>query len=77
VKVTPPRTIRRSKGGSRSATGRRGGHAGILRIDFGPKEEEVSWDEFFKKFDEANLHFLYQDKTKDGNSAASTNLWRG
>jgi hypothetical protein len=34
------------------------GHAGILRIDFGPKEEaleEISWDEFFKKFDEAGL----------------------
>jgi hypothetical protein len=45
------------------------GHAGILRIDFGPKEkglEEISWDEFFKKFDEAGLAFLYQDKTKDG-----------
>jgi hypothetical protein len=47
----------------------KGGHAGILRIDFGPKEEgleEISWDEFFKKFDEAHLQFLYQDKTKDG-----------
>ena len=47
----------------------KGGHAGILRIDFGPKEEgleEISWDEFFQKFDEAHLQFLYQDKTKDG-----------
>jgi hypothetical protein len=45
------------------------GYAGILRIDFGPKEkglEEISWDEFFRKFDEAQLAFLYQDKTKDG-----------
>ena len=45
------------------------GHAGILRIDFGPKEdrlEEISWDEFFRKFDEAHLQFLYQDKTRDG-----------
>jgi hypothetical protein len=45
------------------------GHAGLLRIDFGPKDdrlEEISWDEFFKKFDEAGLAFLYQDKTKDG-----------
>jgi hypothetical protein len=45
------------------------GHAGILRIDFGPKEKglgEFSWSEFFKKFDEAGLAFLYQDKTKDG-----------
>ena len=47
----------------------KGGHAGILRIDFGPKEEgleEISWEEFFKKFDETHLQFLYQDKTKDG-----------
>ena len=44
-------------------------HAGLLRIDFGPKEEqleEISWDEFFEKFDQAKLAFLYQDKTKDG-----------
>jgi hypothetical protein len=45
------------------------GHAGILCIDFGPREkglEEISWDEFFRKFEEAHLAFLYQDKTKDG-----------
>lgn len=45
------------------------GHAGILRIDFGPKEEgleEIEWDEFFRKFDEAELAFLYQDRTADG-----------
>jgi hypothetical protein len=45
------------------------GHAGILRIDFGPKDkalEEISWEEFFNKFDEAGLAFLYQGKIKDG-----------
>jgi hypothetical protein len=45
------------------------GHAGILRIDFGPAEdrlEEIEWDEFFVKFDESELAFLYQDRTKDG-----------
>lgn len=45
------------------------GHAGILRIDFGPKEDaldEIAWDEFFSKFDDAKLAFLYQDRTKDG-----------
>jgi hypothetical protein len=45
------------------------GHAGILRIDFGPRDdglEEITWEEFFKKFDESRLAFLYQDKTKDG-----------
>lgn len=42
---------------------------GILRIDFGEKEpelEEISWEEFFRTFDERKLAFLYQDKTKDG-----------
>jgi hypothetical protein len=43
--------------------------AGILRIDFGPEDEgldEIEWDQFFRKFDEAHLAFLYQDRTKDG-----------
>lgn len=43
---------------------------GILRLDFEPKQEEglslISWDEFFEKFDEENLDFLFQDKTEDG-----------
>src|SRR4051794_15743910 len=45
------------------------GHAGILRIDFGPREdrlEAIDWDEFFRKFDESDLAFLHQDRTKDG-----------
>ena len=45
--------------------------AGILRIDFPGRGEDqelehVSWDEFFAKFDESDLTFLYQDKTSDG-----------
>jgi hypothetical protein len=51
-----------------STTGENG-HAGILRIDFGPAEErleEIEWDEFFAKFDESDLSFLYQHRTKDG-----------
>jgi hypothetical protein len=43
--------------------------AGILRIDFGEKEEsldEISWDEWFQTFDKAQLAFLHQDKTADG-----------
>lgn len=45
------------------------GKGGILRIDFGEPEEnleEVSWDEFFRIFDENDLDCLYQDKTSDG-----------
>src|SRR5438105_15843713 len=48
-----------------------GGEAGVLRIDFpgySGKDslEEISWDEFFAKFDEKNLAFLYQEKTAEG-----------
>lgn len=45
--------------------------AGILRIDFpgysgASSLEEISWDEFFKKFDEKQLAFLHQDETSSG-----------
>ena len=44
---------------------------GIIRIDFpgysGPDSlEEISWDEFFEKFDERNLALVYQEKTAEG-----------
>jgi hypothetical protein len=44
---------------------------GIPRIDFpgdGGEEdlEEISWDEFFEKFDEKGLDFLYQERTESG-----------
>ena len=44
---------------------------GVLRIDFPEDEadddlEEVSWDEFFDKFEEKRLAFLYQDETGSG-----------
>lgn len=37
---------------------------GILRVDFREREagfEEISWDEFFKIFDEHSLEFVYED----------------
>jgi hypothetical protein len=45
--------------------------AGVLRIDFPgysgeDRLEHISWDEFFEKFDDKKLAFLYQDETKDG-----------
>jgi hypothetical protein len=49
-----------------------GDDAGLLRIDFPEAEEsdesleEISWDEFFEKFDEKKLAFMYQERTKDG-----------
>lgn len=38
---------------------------GVLRIDFPERDaddrlEEISWEDFFAKFDEAKLAFLYQ-----------------
>lgn len=55
------------------------GDGGILRIDFGDKEaelDEISWDEFFKTFDERKLAFLYQEKTKDGGESRFFKLVR-
>ena len=49
-----------------------GDEAGILRFDFGEPEDrlaEISWEEFFAKFDESGLALLYQDKTKDGKTS--------
>jgi hypothetical protein len=49
-----------------------GNDPGLLRIDF-PEEhedeedlEEITWDEFFEKFDEKRLAFVYQEKTAGG-----------
>jgi hypothetical protein len=45
------------------------GSGGLLRIDFREAEEafeEISWDEFFKIFDDNDLAFLHQDKTAAG-----------
>ena len=45
----------------------------ILRIDFdepGGNDDEklqpVSWDDFFRIFDDRDLEFLYQERTADG-----------
>lgn len=42
---------------------------GILRIDFAEPDDslaEISWDEFFKIFDDSNLAFLHQDTMSGG-----------
>lgn len=44
---------------------------GVLRIDFpgGAGQdslEPIDWDEWFRKFDQNNLAFLYQEKKADG-----------
>ena len=50
------------------------GAVGVLRIDFRSEKsqdtlEDISWDDFFKKFDESQLAFLYQEKTSDGSES--------
>src|SRR5690349_15286354 len=61
-----PAAVERTRGGRG-----RGDDIGILRIDFPGYSgegslEEISWDEFFEKFDRAKLAFLYQDTTAGG-----------
>ena len=49
-------------------TEERGDDAGVLRISFSDAEnlQTIEWEEFFDKFDEERLAFLYQDVTADG-----------
>ena len=48
-----------------------GDDPGVLRIDFpgGAGEDQlepISWDEWFEKFDENDLAFLYQERKASG-----------
>ncbi len=50
------------------------GEPGVLRIDFPNRGaegslDEISWDEFFEKFEKEQLAFLYQEETKDGHES--------
>jgi hypothetical protein len=72
--TTDHQTIRRwaeARGGqpaSVEGTGKKD-DPGVLRLDFEPKDKglsSISWEEFFDKFDSAQLAFLYQEKTADG-----------
>ena len=52
----------------------RDGDVGILRIDFPGYSgedtlEEISWEQFFEKFDAEKLAFLYQEVTASGESS--------
>ena len=66
-----------ARGGTPSTvkgTRKRGDGAGILRIDFpgyagAETLKAIPWDEFFAKFDESDLLFLYQEQTADGSTS--------
>ena len=77
--TTDHRTIQRwaeQRGGKPaavSATHPDEGSGGILRIAFTDEAleeslEEISWDEFFRTFEDRKLAFLYQDE-KDGHES--------
>jgi hypothetical protein len=65
-----------SRGGKPACVRGTGGgdDIGLLRIDFpgfsgGESLQEITWEEFFEKFDERGLALLYQETTKDGQSS--------
>lgn len=48
-----------------------GGDPGVLRIDFpgyggDDRLHEISWEDFFEKFEQEQLAFLHQDQTSGG-----------
>ena len=69
------------RGGKPSHVKGRGGPGdpGILRIDFPGFSgegtlEAISWDEWFKAFDENNLAFLFQETTSQGQESRFNKL---
>ncbi|MCH6471663.1 hypothetical protein [Sinomonas terrae] len=49
-----------------------GDHFGVLRIDFGAKNDKlrhIDWDEWFATFDERGLNFIYQEQRSDGSQS--------
>lgn len=71
-KITDHDKIRKwaeSRGGRPSKVKNVKGEGGILRFDFQEKDEsleEISWDEFFKIFDDNKLALLEQEETSSG-----------
>ena len=58
--------------GGRPAVVRTGKTGGVLRFDFGEKDEkleEISWEEFFEIFDESDIALLHQDETSGGKTS--------
>ncbi len=55
-------------------TKEKGEEAGILRIDFPGFSDtdtlrEITWEDFFDKFDKEKLVFLYQEETSEGETS--------
>lgn len=67
---------RGGKPASVKGTENKSDEVGILRIEFPESKqsdddglEAIEWDEFFDKFDESKLAFLYQEETSDGSES--------
>ncbi|MBW3608679.1 MAG: hypothetical protein KY463_10035 [Actinobacteria bacterium] len=65
------RWVEEHDGKPASVRGTGNGGPGVLRIDFpgGAGEDElehISWDEWFAKFEQENLAFLYQEEKASG-----------
>ena len=48
-----------------------GGRAGVLRLDFpgyaeGGSLKHISWEEWFRTFDDRGLNFIYQEERSEG-----------
>jgi hypothetical protein len=72
-----------ARGGKPSTVKRteKDGEPGVLRIDFPGYSgegslEEISWDDFFKKFEESKLAFVYQELTASGQQSNFCKLVR-
>jgi hypothetical protein len=64
-----PSIVRTSGGKGKNKSG------GVLRIDFGPKEEkfdEITWEEFFEVFDQSHVSFLIRIRRRTERRAGST-----
>ncbi|MGD9614648.1 MAG: hypothetical protein AB7H90_00420 [Alphaproteobacteria bacterium] len=68
-----PAVVRSTRGQGHDRGGRDKGGTGIIRIEFpdAPNSkhdalEEISWKEFFEKFDGSDLALLYQEETAGG-----------
>jgi hypothetical protein len=66
-----PATVRKTEN--------KGHEPGILRIDYpgySGKEslQEISWEDFFDKFEKEKLAFLYQDETAGGDCSRFSKL---
>ena len=50
-----------------------GDDVGIIRIEFPQGDsdalEKISWEDFFEKFEESKLAFVYQDETSEGETS--------